>query len=1478
MRHRILRYGSGGLAASLVCLALLASPLGTWLAGRVLVQLGPERGWQVQVGRTSGWLLISPTLTEVSIANASLGLSLSAERARYAPWSRSLELRSTDLRLGLRGAGETGAPPSGTPGISLPTRSPTTIRVVDGTLTVQRQSDGTGLRLAGVELVCQPDPEESGGDSVVSLDLSARQWQWLGQGEVRLEGAMSGRCRLGPGAVRVDSLKLELTTQAARLSVGIEADVGLSAGFPVEGSATIRASEPLVVGAAAMRLPGPGLEGQARLDYEGRLSPMDLAVDVDGAGHLPRVGPVKLIATGSAGTQLLSLGQARLLAAGGEIELTGWYDAAEDELSARVNWEEVALDQIPGVVAHGTLAGRLRAEGAWKTGRYGLEVEAGIKGYDALPGQPLDLQLVATRQHAGGVRGKLSSEAGELSVRGRLDSRRAYDLSLAGWLDPRLLLGLRLPSVAVQGRVRPDSASAELTVPRLPVGDGGMGPLDVSLLLREGHLLEAELALEGSQAGLRLRTDLRDRSVDSLAAHLAPLPLGRLNGDLGGRISGKATADGVLNLSGARATAQMDLGEVSWKGWSMGAATARLQYEERQLRLDLSGEGVGVSAIADSTGLIRGRADLHAATVSRLREDSPDTAVWVKAQGTVDFAGRSGSPDSLRLDVDLDRVELTTPRWHPAATVDSVRMVFAQGEGKVRPVSALTPLGRLYLRHAEWGEALDVRLGADSLGLTPLHPGLAGTGALALRVEGTPDVPTATGALTVRGISLQGEPLGSLEVELELDDTLTVQTELSQTRRSPQGKETSTEALSVLVTGPAAVLRGESHSSEGMQAQVVGRDLDVGPLLSAVLKDSTAAHLDLTGRAELRAGVGPGEATWRDVDGLLTMTGLRVAKEHLRVGLAGDGARLQLDSAGAALTGVDLQLEVRRRRTDSFAPAGIVSLTGEVGTGYGLGLHLDQVDLLALERLRAPGALSLPEGVLQMAAATGASGDSTWVEAEARVEVEVAGAFSGQLRGGAERGAGEILWESLAGDSLNISLDLPWSLRERTVDWRAARLRAHSAEINPVVFLDAVPELGKLDGRLVVDAQIDGLAGTPVLSGRVGAEDLRFCVLDASPDYLYPSGTLELAGTRCTLTGFAGRSSTGAGQLELSGFVELASLLTPEFSLALEARDIPFSYDDVFEAPEVDLDLTYSRNASEALLAGEVQLSGARAQATLLDFNAALIPRPPAVRSRFLESTQLDVFVDVRDLVAVSELSDLSIEGGVRAYGTLARPRFQGEMAVLEGHVIVLSRTFDFTRGRIVLDKLLPTYSIRELAYDPLLLNPELDMEATTRIKTIDPTDDEEYRDVTMTINGPAQPLAPRFASEGLGDTEIITLLAFGSTSMPTAADQKQYTTALYTAAGQLLLSRQVSKVGLDEFQLLPVGTVLSTANEPAIRIGKHFDAYLPLWVRYEATTSDPSIGQVRLQYDLSSYLKLTGTAESEFVRYGLGIGLKKDF
>ena len=82
------------------------------------------------------------------------------------------------------------------------------------------------------------------------------------------------------------------------------------------------------------------------------------------------------------------------------------------------------------------------------------------------------------------------------------------------------------------------------------------------------------------------------------------------------------------------------------------------------------------------------------------------------------------------------------------------------------------------------------------------------------------------------------------------------------------------------------------------------------------------------------------------------------------------------------------------------------------------------------------------------------------------------------------------------------------------------------------------------------------------------------------------------------------------------------------------------------------------------------------------------VPPPPAVQSPFLEDTRLNVYVDVDGLESRSELSDITLDGQTRVYGTFYQPKFQGELEIVDGQVIILNRQYTFTRGRIALDRL----------------------------------------------------------------------------------------------------------------------------------------------------------------------------------------------
>jgi hypothetical protein len=397
----------------------------------------------------------------------------------------------------------------------------------------------------------------------------------------------------------------------------------------------------------------------------------------------------------------------------------------------------------------------------------------------------------------------------------------------------------------------------------------------------------------------------------------------------------------------------------------------------------------------------------------------------------------------------------------------------------------------------------------------------------------------------------------------------------------------------------------------------------------------------------------------------------------------------------------------------------------------------------------------------------------------------------------------------------------------------------------------------------------------PRWSGRIEIEELQLALLDVKPGYEFPSGRIDFGdreggGAHAELVGFSGRTTRGKGRLQLDGFYDLLPGGRTDYQLQLTGEDVRYQYDDVFDAPEIDLDLVLRRQGQGSLLAGNVRLNQPKADIQLVDLSTPPVPPPPAVQNAFLENTRLDLYVDIDGLQTHSELSDITLEGQTRVYGTFYQPRFQGELEITDGQVIILNRQFEFSRGRIVLDQLLPTYSILDLMYDPILLDPELDLEAKT---TVQPNDSNEPEvEVTMTLAGPVRSAAPRLTAPGHGDGAVLNLLAFGQTT------PANYASALYTAAGQLLLSRQVERVGIDEFLLLPSGTALGTVGRSAVRVGKFLSWPVPIWVRYEANTVEVSRGQFEVEYRITPWMTIDASAYSEYQLYGLGLGLSREF
>jgi autotransporter translocation and assembly factor TamB len=889
-----------------------------------------------------------------------------------------------------------------------------------------------------------------------------------------------------------------------------------------------------------------------------------------------------------------------------------------------------------------------------------------------------------------------------------------------------------------------------------------------------------------------------------------------------------------------------------------------------------------VVSSVDTSGAVAGSATLAGARFVRGRDDEEDDRIV--AGGRAHWAGNlSMGIDQWEADLELDSLSAVLSGYD----LHSNGPVHIHHAGAATTIDSSrwhTPLGDLLLRGTV-GDELNLSAVIDSLTPAMVVDELAGIGSARIDLTGSLQQPQAVARISLGDLTMGGHSVGDFEAQLALRqpqalDSLVVIAALDQSLLglaeqavSPADHASEGRSLSVRFSAAADAMLGDREAADPSRAllRIEAVDLNASGPLSYAAGDSLSALLSVRGELSLLASR---LGDWGHAEGTLEIERLDLGNAAARVGLQARETTVVHVAAGKRIEMPAAALLPVQRFDDEqerFEDAGMLSMrTASEADRARVSIELEEVDLRVIEALSA-GSIELPGGAIDGSLAIDDSTQGTALTLETIVYFDDFGELVIESIGNETDLHVQAAWVTPVLDSLIVTLDAPWQMQEGVVDWDAGQVRARSDGINLFLLLDLIPQLQNLDGLARVDLEINGLAGRSQVRGDIEIEDLELSLPDVAPGYVFPHGSVRFNGSsgRGEITEFIGGTDRGRGRLELSGFIDLTALDDPDYELVVDADGVPYRYEDTIDVPGLNFHVGFRRNAEERLLWGEITVDGAAIEPTLVNFSATTVPPPPALKNPFLESTALDLYLDLRHTKVKNELSDMMLEGSSRLYGTFYKPRFQGEIHLLAGGKIsVLSREFTLTRGRIGLDRLVPTYSILDLAYDPLLLNPELDIEAVADVWN---HDDQEAAAVVMTLSGTALQTQPVFSSPGLGDTEVLSLLAFGSTKSFRTDD-------LYTAAGQLLLRGQVSKVGLDEFALLPSGTVSESIGKTTVRVGKFFSFLVPIWVRYETPTSFPTNGEVELEYKLGSFLNIKASSQSEYDLYGAGIGVKKSY
>jgi hypothetical protein len=405
-----------------------------------------------------------------------------------------------------------------------------------------------------------------------------------------------------------------------------------------------------------------------------------------------------------------------------------------------------------------------------------------------------------------------------------------------------------------------------------------------------------------------------------------------------------------------------------------------------------------------------------------------------------------------------------------------------------------------------------------------------------------------------------------------------------------------------------------------------------------------------------------------------------------------------------------------------------------------------------------------------------------------------------------------------------------------------------------------IADIGLTGGTISGTGTIAGREGfLPLLQGGFSVRNAIVNVDDMQPAVGPLQAAITLRNDTIIFAPVTGR--WGAGRLQAHGWFALLDSTGSSYALYAQGTAIPIIFGDDIQIAIDSLQLELASARPRPLLSGKivlgsssvyhrVSIAGFAVPAPLLPDTGGFNP-DLEVRIRIPDSLATEVDIGQGFAATVSRINAV-VGGAMSVSGTLKRPGYSGEIAVVQGKATFLGKEFTITEGAARLP-------------GGNEINPSISVSARTALRTPGSESPEDTIAIILSISGELQKPVIQLSSEpgGYTQAEIISLLTFGSTSPLASGEGGQIGNRASDFVSQSLsafATQEAQKLlGLEQLSIR--GNIFGdTANPTEITASKKIGKRITL--TYSGGVSTPGNQRAIISWQILPFLFLEGESD----------------